>query len=521
MKAIVRRICAIVTLLFLARLAAKSQTRVPRIWDDDALEEWATPVAALDIRPGHYTAAEYHKVPADNLRTYPVYPPDKEPPGYWERLQKEKPAPLVDATAMHSAQDWIAAGERAFREIDVVSSRTSDPEILRLARDPATFKDTDTFLGRDPSTFKDTDTLPDESLLDLRWVVTEHGVQLTIVQCSACHRYTREDKSVLFAGPPDGPGERSFRRPRALIDRVRQPPQVGPHVSPGLTPGERLWRMSATPWAPDERIQRLRGITEFTPEFAAIIFGNRPGGVFLRTNGSPFYGTKIPDLHVTHLSRYLDATGTHRLRGPEDIGRYAALVTGADSLDFGPHRILPESERQMSFRYADEVLYALGMYIMSLEPPKNPTMAPRELLDRGERIFRRESCVQCHRPPEYTTGGLTLAAGFQLRTNHPNRSDVINRSAETDPGLALKTRKGTGFYKIPSLRGVWYRPRLLHDGALTSLEEMFDPARLRPDYEPRGWSPAGVDKRAIPGHAFGLELPADEKQALLAFLRSL
>lgn len=384
----------------------------------------------------------------------------------------------------------------------MASSRTSDPKILRLARDPATFKDTD--------------TLADGSVFDLRWIVTEHGVQLTIVQCSACHRYTREDKSVLFAGPPDGPGERSFRHPRALVGRLRQ---SGPF--PGVPPGEQLWRTAATPWAPDERIERRRGMAEFTPELAKIIAGNGRGGVFPRINGSPFYGTKIPDLHVTRYSRYLDATGTHRLRGPEDIARYAALVTGADPLDFGPHRMLPHAERRMSFRYAEEVLYAIGMYVMSLEPPKNPKPAPREILDRGEQVFSRERCGQCHRPPNYTTGGLTLAAGFQLPTNHPNRSDVINRSAETDPGLALKTRKGTGFYKIPSLRGVWYRPRLMHDGALTTLEEMFDPARHRPDYEPRGWSPYGMDKRAIPGHPFGLDLSAADKQALIAFLRSL
>ena len=85
----------------------------------------------------------------------------------------------------------------------------------------------------------------------------------------------------------------------------------------------------------------------------------------------------------------------------------------------------------------------------------------------------------------------------------------------------MATRKGTGFYKIPSLRGVWYRSRLMHDGALASLEEMFDPARENPDYEPRGWNPFGVQKRAIPGHPFGLDLTPDEKQTLIAFLRSL
>jgi len=91
----------------------------------------------------------------------------------------------------------------------------------------------------------------------------------------------------------------------------------------------------------------------------------------------------------------------------------------------------------------------------------------------------------------------------------------------TDPGLALHTRKGTGLYKIPSLRGVWYRPRLLHDGSLASLEEMFDPARLNPDYVSKGWNPPGATKRAIQGHRFGVALPHDDKTALLVFLRSL
>ena len=85
----------------------------------------------------------------------------------------------------------------------------------------------------------------------------------------------------------------------------------------------------------------------------------------------------------------------------------------------------------------------------------------------------------------------------------------------------MKTRKGTGFYKIPSLRGVWYRPVLLHDGSVASLEEMFDPERLKLDHAPGGWKGPGVTKRAIPGHPFGLNLTSADKSALIAFLRRL
>ena len=91
----------------------------------------------------------------------------------------------------------------------------------------------------------------------------------------------------------------------------------------------------------------------------------------------------------------------------------------------------------------------------------------------------------------------------------------------TDPDLALKTRKGTGFYRIPSLRGVWYRRALLHDGSIATLEELFDPARLEPGYQSRGWNPPGVSKRGRSGHTSGLSLTAEEKKALIAFLRSL
>ena len=54
-----------------------------------------------------------------------------------------------------------------------------------------------------------------------------------------------------------------------------------------------------------------------------------------------------------------------------------------------------------------------------------------------------------------------------------------------------------------------------------SLEELFDPARLQPDYQSKGWNPPGVDRRAIKGHTFGVSLPPADRAALLAFLRSL
>jgi hypothetical protein len=91
----------------------------------------------------------------------------------------------------------------------------------------------------------------------------------------------------------------------------------------------------------------------------------------------------------------------------------------------------------------------------------------------------------------------------------------------TDPNLALKTRKGTGYYKVPSLKGLWYRGLIEHSGSIASLEEWFDRKRLRDDYVPSGWKAPGQKNRAVPGHEFGLDLPAGDKAALIAFLKTL
>lgn len=54
------------------------------------------------------------------------------------------------------------------------------------------------------------------------------------------------------------------------------------------------------------------------------------------------------------------------------------------------------------------------------------------------------------------------------------------------------------FYKVPSLRGVWFRNAFGHMGQAESLEEWFDPVRLGPDYLPHGFS-WGRDQKDDPG----------------------
>ena len=61
----------------------------------------------------------------------------------------------------------------------------------------------------------------------------------------------------------------------------------------------------------------------------------------------------------------------------------------------------------------------------------------------------------------------------------------------------------------------------MHDGSLTTLEEMFNPARLRDDFVPSGFIGYKLKTRAIKGHEFGLKLTNSDRTALIAFLNTL
>jgi hypothetical protein len=116
---------------------------------------------------------------------------------------------------------------------------------------------------------------------------------------------------------------------------------------------------------------------------------------------------------------------------------------------------------------------------------------------------------------------LTPAQGFVVTEQHLRTYDIEPIVVGTDTELTMRTRRGTGYYKIPSLRGVWYRGPFEHSGSVATLEDWFDPRRLRSDYVPTGFRGFGVKTRAVPGHPYGLGLSSDEKVALIAFLRTL
>jgi hypothetical protein len=273
-----------------------------------------------------------------------------------------------------------------------------------------------------------------------------------------------------------------------------------------------------TPWLADDMDKQLDGMSldEIINAFDAM-----PAGVTPCHDSSLFSPVQVPDLIGVKERKYLDHTGHMMHRNIGDLMRFSAYVQGNTVSGFGDFK-LPAPVAGLAFeeRMSDAQLYALARYLYSLQPPPNPNL-PSRLSRKGRQVFERAGCGNCHKPPLYTNNMLTAVSDFVPPAEDLKRYAISRASVGTDATLALKTRKGTGYYKVPSLKGVWRRGPFEHNGSVATLEDWFDAARLREDYIPTGFKGVGVKTRPGRGHEFGLKLVPEEKKALIAFLKTL
>jgi len=483
---------------FLVRGAAQTNPSfhpsIPRTWDEDALKTMDLPVVGVQSHT-RLTPEEYYRLPVLPIpKSYPVYDPDHEPPGYLESIRREGQKFIdVDSAAFASEDEWVRWGESLVGAAIPVGG---NPTIL------ADVHDRDWYARTGPPVSRD-GVLP-----VYRYVVGRDG-QVTIrpASCVGCHVRILPDGQIVVGAQGNYPGDRArgFRL-------MRDAQGGGTFTANQLT---NAFQSTSVPWQrpdPADPVRRMTA-TELADAEMAV-----PPGIVTRFGTSHLFPPKLPDLIGVKDRKYLDATGLVQHRSIGDLMRYMALAEGMEEGDrydaFGPFGRIPPA------RYSDEQLYAMALYIYSLKPPENPNR-PAEASRRGEGIFRREGCTTCHTPPLYTNNKLTPAAGFSIPPDHLTRFEILRTSVHTDPRLALNTRKGTGYYRVPSLKGVWYRGPFEHNGSVATLEDWFDPARLRDDYVPTGFKGVGVTTRAVRGHEFGLRLTVAEKAALIAFLRTL
>jgi hypothetical protein len=484
---------------------------VPRTWEDEAIARLEVPLATPIGSPKHVTSDYYYKIPvAPIYRSYPVYRPGREVADYFAWLGQQEPEILWDDTVhrprLETDADWIRAGELVF-DTGVSAATMSVNEI----RDPKWYAATGFPLTKDGS------------VPVVRYVVRQRGnLSLEMFGCATCHTRVMPDGTVIKGAQGNFP----LGRPNAL--RLREEARLGQDTP--FWNGLRLTlrATSAVPWLtpdPEARLDRM------SASEAANVLDAIPPGVNPRHRASSLFPVQIPDLIGVQDRRYLDRTGLQVHRSIVDLMRYAAMnrgiLAGTDALAnhngfipaVGPDFTrLPAPETRA--RYSDEQLYALSRYLYSLEPPRNPNRFDAAAA-RGQQIFTRERCAACHTPPLYTNNSLTPAVGFDVPQDHRRRYDVMATTVGTDPDLTLKTRRGTGYYKVPSLKGVWYRGMFGHSGWCATLDDWFDPRRVRDDYVPTGFKPHDQPTFAVKGHVFGLNLSADDRGDLVAFLKTL
>jgi hypothetical protein len=473
---------------------------VPATWDREALAGLQVPLANAKYSPVHAAPDDYYRLPVRPVyKSYPIYAPDKEPSGYLEWLQQQEPQIVFDPATLKTPADWVAAGELVF------------DAPIRFAPQSARPRDTEWYAATGmPLT-------PDGVMPFQSYIIRKKGaIEVGEASCGQCHTRVMRDGAVIKGAQGNFPG------PRAQAVALRRRLDAGPDAAAAFLDTNRRAQSVGfgAPWIkPNPAEDFLGSIEEQIGSFAAI-----PPGVILREGSSKRFPPQVPDLIGIKDRRYLDHTGLVRHRSIGDLMRYGALNQDAQLLsrygDFVPAQFLAENAPIAKSRYSDEQLYALALYLYSIQPPPNPHQFDA-LAERGRQVFARSRCARCHTPPLYTSNKLTPVDGFTVPDEHHTKYDIMPRSVGTDPTLALGTRRGTGYYKVPSLKGVWYRGPFEHNGSVATLEDWFDPRRLRDDYVPTGFKGYGVTARAVKGHRFGLDLSADDRRALIAFLKTL
>jgi hypothetical protein len=174
--------------LFLAAVAfaiSLSADEPPSPWSEASIAGYRLPLAGLGRAPRMVSGAAYYALPEVNLKTYPVYTPEKEPKDYLQWLKSQAPEPMVDVGKLRSREDWIAAGREVFygRELPRFSGSEDNLTLIRDPRVLAAYK---------------LQTTKDGVLIGLRYLVREKGkVELGTDTCAMCHVRVQPDGSVI------------------------------------------------------------------------------------------------------------------------------------------------------------------------------------------------------------------------------------------------------------------------------------------------------------------------------------
>jgi len=191
-------------------------------------------------------------------------------------------------------------------------------------------------------------------------------------------------------------------------------------------------------------------------------------------------------------------------------------------------------------------LKRLQAYVTQLDPAKYPFQVDPQLVARGSESFQA-NCAACHAFGNTKTGQPVPLREvgtdkFRLASWTKEAADKFN-SLTIYPWRYSHFRTTDGYVAV-ALDGVWIRAPYLHNGSVPSLADLLAPPEARPKkftrgfdvYDPLkvGFVSEGSEAQRIgfeydtslpgnsnQGHIFGTQLPSEEKQALIEFLKTL
>jgi mono/diheme cytochrome c family protein len=183
-------------------------------------------------------------------------------------------------------------------------------------------------------------------------------------------------------------------------------------------------------------------------------------------------------------------------------------------------------------------------YISNVQPPAYPFAIDRALAASGEAVYRGQ-CASCHAIGGARTGTVIPVSEVGTDDHRLGMWTPASASASTagDGHPGSSGFKDERHVSVP-LEGLWLRAPYLHNGSVPSLADLLENTHSRPNLFWRGYDVYDATKvgfvstgpdaehagtkfdvslagNSNAGHLYGTDLPAEAKQALLEYLKTL
>jgi len=146
-------------------------------------------------------------------------------------------------------------------------------------------------------------------------------------------------------------------------------------------------------------------------------------------------------------------------------------------------------------------------YLETLKAPSTLDYIDEMYVDKGQGLFNAE-CLSCHQG--YQGSSIELYSFEEIGTDDQMKY-ILDADLDGVPVFGVEATP-THQIKAPRLTGVWAKERLLHNGSVNSLEELFCMNGPRNDNRPIFGNV---------GHTYGCDWSENEKIHIIEFLQSI